>query len=173
MIFVSVSVSDLGSILIDLPLCAKSDLTERRNNIYILCRNFSHYTFPLNVFSWKCCPSYSSYRNLFTAQRKLHDISPLCLCSSCCPCLRCNYLCEDVLLDLLTSGRPNFLPLCSQNAGYLLTMALTMRKCFLFHQSVILASWWTSKTGDLDFSPDNPCLAWPLLKLIFKNLPIF
>lgn len=46
-IFLSVSVSDLESLLLDLPLCARSSLTECRTNIiFILCRNFSHYTFP-------------------------------------------------------------------------------------------------------------------------------
>ena len=45
------SVSDSGSILTDLPLCAKSDLTECRTNMYIPCRNFSHYAFPaLSLF---------------------------------------------------------------------------------------------------------------------------
>lgn len=167
-IFLPMNVSDLGNLPTDLPFSSRSDLIECGFTSYLFCAEFSPVLHSqLQLLSCQSCPLYSSYGNLLASQRKLHDISPLCLCSSCCLCLRCNYLHEDVLSDPLTPRRPKFLTLYSQPApGIYLLLHLPL--CFLF---VNLSSLFHSELYQTRiltyFSLDNPCLARQLMKRIF------
>lgn len=115
--FLSMSVSDLGSLLMTCPyvqsLSQNVGLTS-----HLFCAELPPILLSqLYLLSCQSCPLYSSYGNVLAAQRKPQHISPLCLCSGCsCLCLQRSCLQQLVLSDLLRLGRPNFLPPCPQAA---------------------------------------------------------